>query len=107
MKAYLSVCVLFRAGYGLAGWTCAAQAEAARYNVDPEHSAIEFRVAQMVISKTTGHFNDYSGFIEMDPEAQTVKTEPQGFWDGVEQGVGQRRTGGRRRRTHQTGYRVH
>lgn len=41
MKAYLSVCVLFRAGYGLAGWTCAAQAEAARYNVDPEHSAID------------------------------------------------------------------
>ena len=35
---------------------------------------IEFRVAHMVISKTTGHFKDYSGFIEMDPEEAVVKT---------------------------------
>jgi len=72
MRAYPSVCILLLAG--LLGWTCAAQAETARYDVDPEHSTIEFRVAHMVISKTTGHFKDYSGFIEMDPEAQTVKT---------------------------------
>lgn len=72
MRACLSVCSLFLAA--LFGWTCAAQAETARYDVDPEHSTIEFRVAHMVISKTTGHFKDYSGYIEMDPEAQTVKT---------------------------------
>jgi polyisoprenoid-binding protein YceI len=51
-----------------------ALAETARYDVDRDHSAIEFRVAHMVVSKTTGRFMDYSGFIEMDPEALTVKT---------------------------------
>ena len=51
-----------------------ALAETARYDVDRDHSTIEFRVAHMVVSKTTGRFMDYSGFIEMDPEALTVKT---------------------------------
>jgi polyisoprenoid-binding protein YceI len=50
-----------------------AQAEMARYHVDPEHSTIEFLVAHMVVSKTTGRFTDYSGFIEMDPQAEAVK----------------------------------
>lgn len=50
------------------------QAETARYVVDPDHSIVEFKVAHMVISKTTGHFKEYSGFIDMDPEAGTVKT---------------------------------
>ena len=48
-------------------------AESARWNVDPEHSMIEFRVVHMVVSKTTGHFTDYQGFIDMDAEAGTVK----------------------------------
>ena len=74
MTGYGSVCVLVLAAYGFIGAPSSAQAEMARYDVDPEHSTIEFRVAHMVISKTTGHFKDYSGFIEMDPEAQTVKT---------------------------------
>ncbi|TAJ25862.1 MAG: polyisoprenoid-binding protein, partial [Nitrospirae bacterium] len=51
----------------------AAQAETARYNVDLDHSTVEFRVAHMVVSKTSGRFMDYSGFIDMDPEAGTVK----------------------------------
>lgn len=50
-----------------------AQAETARYDVDLDHSIVEFKVAHMVVSKTTGHFKDYTGFIEMDPEAGTVK----------------------------------
>lgn len=50
------------------------QAEMARYDVDPDHSTVEFRVAHMVISKTTGRFADYSGFVELDPETTTVKT---------------------------------
>jgi len=49
------------------------QAEPARWNVDPEHSTIEFRVAHMLVSKTTGRFMDYAGFIDMDAEAGTVK----------------------------------
>ena len=47
-------------------------AEPARWNVDPEHSTIEFRVAHMVVSKTSGRFTDYAGFIDMDAEAATV-----------------------------------
>jgi polyisoprenoid-binding protein YceI len=48
-------------------------AEPARWNLDPEHSTIEFRVTHMVVSQTTGRFMDYAGFIEMDAEAGTVK----------------------------------
>jgi polyisoprenoid-binding protein YceI len=48
------------------------QAEPARWNLDPEHSTIEFRVAHMVVSKTTGRFMDYTGFIDMDAEDGTV-----------------------------------
>jgi polyisoprenoid-binding protein YceI len=47
-------------------------AEPARWNLDPEHSTIEFRVTHMVVSKTTGRFTDYTGFIDMDAEAGNV-----------------------------------
>jgi polyisoprenoid-binding protein YceI len=47
-------------------------AEPARWNLDPEHSTIEFRVTHMVVSKTTGRFTDYAGFIDMDAESGTV-----------------------------------
>jgi len=58
---------------GLLVTVAAAHAETARWIVDPEHSTIEFRVAHMVVSKTSGRFMDYSGFIDMDSEAGTVK----------------------------------
>lgn len=51
----------------------AAYAESARWSLDPDHSTVEFRVAHMVVSKTTGRFTDYAGFIDMDAEAGTVK----------------------------------
>ena len=57
----------------LTAWPILAQAEPARWNVDPEHSTIEFRVVHMLVSKTTGHFTEYQGFIDMDAEAETVK----------------------------------
>jgi polyisoprenoid-binding protein YceI len=57
----------------LALWSSLVQGEPARWNVDPEHSTIEFRVAHMLVSKTTGRFTDYQGFIDMDAEAATVK----------------------------------
>lgn len=58
---------------GMLWWLLtAAQAESARWNVDSEHSTIEFRVAHMVVSKTSGRFMDYTGFIDMDAEAGTV-----------------------------------
>jgi polyisoprenoid-binding protein YceI len=50
-----------------------ARAATERYNVDLDHSIIGFSVAHMVVSRTTGRFMEYSGFIEMDPEAKTVK----------------------------------
>jgi Uncharacterized conserved protein len=60
-------------GAGVLLGAASGHAEMARYDVDLEHSIVEFKVSHMVISKTTGHFKDYSGFIEMDPEAGTVK----------------------------------
>lgn len=65
---------LIVAALSLAWGVGSALAEMARYDVDRDHSAIEFRVAHMVVSKTTGRFMEYSGFVEMDPEALTVKT---------------------------------
>ena len=56
----------------LAWLPTAVHAEQARWNVDPEHSTIEFRVTHMVVSKTTGRFMDYAGFIDMDAEDGTV-----------------------------------
>ncbi|MBI3807388.1 MAG: polyisoprenoid-binding protein [Nitrospirae bacterium] len=58
---------------GVMAWLpLVAHAEPARWNVDPEHSTIEFRVTHMVVSKTTGRFTDYTGFIDMDAEAGTA-----------------------------------
>lgn len=51
-----------------------AEAEVARWDIDPDHSAIEFRVAHMVVSKTSGRFRDYRGFVEMDADAKTLKS---------------------------------
>jgi len=51
----------------------AARAATERYNADLDHSIVGFAVAHMVVSKTTGRFTDYSGYIEMDPDAKTVK----------------------------------
>ena len=60
--------------FGAMVWlpTLLVHAEPARWNLDPEHSTIEFRVAHMVVSKTTGRFTDYTGFIDMDAEAGAV-----------------------------------
>ena len=55
-------------------WAGPSWAEMARYDVDLDHSTIEFRVAHMVVSKTSGRFMEYKGLVEMDAEAKTVKT---------------------------------
>ena len=59
--------------FGVTVWLpLVVYAEPARWNMDPEHSTIEFRVTHMVVSKTTGRFTDYTGFVDMDAEAGTV-----------------------------------
>ncbi|HWF59172.1 MAG TPA: YceI family protein [Nitrospira sp.] len=49
-------------------------AETARWDIDPDHSTIEFRVTHMVVSKTSGRFLDYRGFVDLDADAKTLKT---------------------------------
>ncbi|MBI5316417.1 MAG: polyisoprenoid-binding protein [Nitrospirae bacterium] len=56
----------------LAWFPPAVYAEPARWNLDHEHSTIEFRITHMVVSKTTGQFTDYAGYIDMDAEDGTV-----------------------------------
>jgi polyisoprenoid-binding protein YceI len=51
-----------------------AWAESARWEADLDHSTVGFSVAHMVVSKTTGRFKEYSGFIEGDLDDKTVKT---------------------------------
>lgn len=57
----------------LTGMSLEVGAETARWNIDPDHSLVEFRVAHMMVSKTTGRFLDYRGFVEMDADAKTFK----------------------------------
>jgi polyisoprenoid-binding protein YceI len=64
-------CVLLWLGI-LAWFPTAVHAEPARWNMDPEHSTIEFRVTHMVVSKTTGRFMNYAGYIDLDAEDGTV-----------------------------------
>ena len=56
----------------MAWFPVTGHAEPARWNLDPEHSTIEFRVTHMVVSKTTGRFTDYAGVVDMDAEAGIV-----------------------------------
>ncbi|MCI0529328.1 MAG: YceI family protein [Nitrospira sp.] len=70
LKQFAGAMVVFSVIIGLPVW---AQAEVARYDVDLDHSIVGFEVAHMVISKTTGRFTDYQGFIIMDPEKKEVK----------------------------------
>jgi polyisoprenoid-binding protein YceI len=59
---------------GLLGFLpLSAGAETARWDIDPDHSAVEFRVTHMVVSKTSGRFLDYRGFVELDADAKTLK----------------------------------
>jgi polyisoprenoid-binding protein YceI len=58
----------------LVGLPVGAGAETARWDIDPDHSLIEFRVAHMVVSKTAGRFTNYRGFVEMDADTKTLKT---------------------------------
>ncbi|MFO0707159.1 MAG: YceI family protein [Nitrospira sp.] len=58
----------------MVGLPAGAGAEMARWDLDPDHSIIEFRVAHMVVSKTAGKFMDYTGVVEMDPDAHQFKT---------------------------------
>jgi len=51
-----------------------ADAEMARYDIDPEHTTIGFSAVHMRVSNVRGQFMDYSGFIEMDPDAKSVRT---------------------------------
>ena len=64
-------CVLLWLGV-MAWLPTAVHAEPARWNLDPEHSTIEFRVTHMVVSKTSGRFIDYTGFVDMDADGGTV-----------------------------------
>ncbi len=60
-------------GMGL-GSSLESAAEMSKWNVDHDHSTVGFQVAHMVVSKTNGKFTDYSGVVEMDPDAKEFKT---------------------------------
>jgi polyisoprenoid-binding protein YceI len=71
LERYACALLVFSLISGLPVW---AQAEMARYDVDPDHSIVGFEVPHLVISKTTGRFLDYKGFVIMDPDAKEFKT---------------------------------
>ncbi|MDH5668359.1 MAG: YceI family protein [Nitrospira sp.] len=67
-----TICVI--TGVVLVGLPFIAEAETARWRIDPDHSLIEFRVSHMMVSKTTGRFVDYHGVVTMDAAAKTFAT---------------------------------
>ncbi|MDR4493650.1 MAG: YceI family protein [Nitrospirales bacterium] len=70
-KWMLMVGVLVSVGIGSAQ---KAVAEMSKWNVDHDHSTIGFQVAHMVVSKTNGKFTEYTGVVEMDPEAMEFES---------------------------------
>ncbi len=55
---------------GMAFFSAWAQEASAgyAYSVDKAHSSIGFTVSHLVVSKTTGNFNDYDGQIQFNPD---------------------------------------
>ncbi len=49
-------------------------AEMTNWKLDHDHTTLGFQVKHMVVSKTNGKFLEYSGVVEMDPEAKEFKT---------------------------------
>jgi len=49
-----------------------ADAEMARYEIDPEHTTIGFSAGHMMVSQVQGQFMVFDGFVEMDPETKIV-----------------------------------
>jgi polyisoprenoid-binding protein YceI len=72
MKAGLHWMAYATIAASLVGLPVNAGAETTRWEIDPDHSLIEFRVAHMVVSKTSGRFTDYKGFVDMDADAKTI-----------------------------------
>lgn len=50
-----------------------ADAEMARYEIDPEHTTVGFSAGHMMVSQVQGQFMVFDGFIEMDPETKNVR----------------------------------
>lgn len=69
LQKHMQVCLLL-CSFMLV--TTVADAEMARYDIDPEHTTIGFSAVHMLVSNVQGKFMVYSGFIEMDPEAKIV-----------------------------------
>jgi polyisoprenoid-binding protein YceI len=70
-KMLILIAMVLTIGFGYAA---ASFAEMAKWKLDHDHSTIGFQVAHMVVSKTNGKFTEYSGIVEMDPEAKEFKT---------------------------------
>jgi polyisoprenoid-binding protein YceI len=75
MMTYLGKCVRISViACSVIFISAVADAEVARYDVDPEHTTIGFSAGHMMVSQVQGQFMVFDGFIEMDPEAKIVKT---------------------------------
>lgn len=50
------------------------EAGAVRFEIDRVHSSVGFKVRHLVVSKTAGKFNSFSGWFEYDPKDETGKS---------------------------------
>jgi polyisoprenoid-binding protein YceI len=71
LQGYMRIWVLVCASVFV---SAVADAEMARYEIDPEHTTIGFSAVHMLVSNVQGQFMIFSGFIEMEPDAKIVNT---------------------------------
>ena len=70
-----SIRTVFAAAFFVSAIFCAASAWAATYAIDPDHSAVTFKIRHL-FSKVTGNFNQFEGTIDYEPgKPETWKTE--------------------------------
>lgn len=47
--------------------------QAAPYNIDEKHSAVNFKVSHIVVASVDGNFAKFSGVVDIDPKTKTLK----------------------------------
>ncbi|MFN2384569.1 MAG: YceI family protein [Gemmatimonadota bacterium] len=70
--ALAGLCLLVASGYAPALWAPAV--EPVVYQIDPEHSTVQFKVRHLGLATVTGQFNRFAGTFSYDPARPAATT---------------------------------
>lgn len=69
----------------------ASSAQSAEYEIDPDHTSINFTIRHLVISKVRGKFSKFTGHFDYDPQKQNLlKTFASIHTESIDTGVQKR-----------------